>query len=332
MRPVSLNAGTAAEPSRRRFGTNAILDAVGLVDPKSGLVALDPGPQSDSGLAASLGLEIGGFKADAGTTPMGMRQTRFAGGASYEHKFGSAVSAKAFVERRPVTDSLTSYAGAKDPVTGAIWGEVMRESAGGNLSFDVPAYGAYVQGSANRYDGLNVQKNDGYEVNIGAYVRPINDEEQRLQIGANVNHQHYANNQNFFSLGHGGYFSPQEFTSLSMPISYTVKRGRWRLEVEGAPGYQTYTENPAPYFPITPGFQSALAALSAQAPAGHPIEAVYPALTKDGFGASGRALVAYQIAHGAEAGGEARINTFGGYNEARFGLFLRVPFGPGGAQ
>jgi Tfp pilus assembly protein PilF len=329
MSPVALNAGTAAPASRRRFGTNAIPDALGVVAPRSGLAALDPGPQSAAGVAASLGLEVGGLKADVGTTPIGMGANRVVGGVSYEQRFGPTVSAKAFVERRPVTDSLASYAGAKDPVSGAIWGEVMRGSAGGNLSFDAPAYGAYVQGSASRYGGLNVPNNDGYEVNVGAYVRPYHTDDSRLQIGANLNHQHYAANQNFFSLGHGGYFSPQQFTSLSMPINYTVKRGRWRLELEGAPGYQTYTEDAAPYFPVNPELQGRLAALAVR---NQTIQAVYPARTKDGFAASGRATVAYRIAPGAEAGGEARINTFGDYDEARFGLFLRVPFGAGSSR
>ncbi len=300
-----------------------------MVDPKSGAVALDPGPQSDSGVAFSLAVEVGGLKADVGTTPIGLGQTRAVGQVSYEQKFGPSFTAKAYVERRPVTDSLASYAGAKDPVTGAIWGEVMRESAGGNLSYDRPSYGAYAQGSANRYDGRNVPKNAGYEVNVGAYVRPYRTDEAQLQIGANLNHQHYDNNQNFFSLGHGGYFSPQEFTSISLPVSYTVKRGRWRLELEGAPGYQTYTESPAPYFPVNPALQATLAGLAA---VDDTIEAVYPALTKDGFGGSGRATVAYRVAPGAEAGGEARINTFGDYTESRFGLFLRIPFGSGTPQ
>ena len=70
---------------------------------ESGLAALDPGPQSASGVAVSLALQVAGFKGDAGTTPIGMGPTRFAGGASYEQKFGSDFVAKAYVERRPMT-------------------------------------------------------------------------------------------------------------------------------------------------------------------------------------------------------------------------------------
>jgi Flp pilus assembly protein TadD len=313
--PTALTAGTAGPDSRRRFGSGAIPDAQGGAVPA-------PGPQTASGAAVSLGYSIGGFAADVGTTPMGFGHTRAVGGVSYEQKLGAGVKARAFAERRAVTDSLTSYAGAKDPVSGAIWGEVMRETAGASLSYDTRAAGAYADGSASRYNGRGVPRNSSYAVNVGGYVRPYRTDSSRLQVGVNLNHQHYANDQNFFSLGHGGYFSPQQFTSVSLPVNFQTQRGRWKMELEAAPGYQTYTQDGAPYFPFNPALQSRLAGL---AKAG--VETIYPASAHSGFGGSGKGVVAYQIAPGATMGGEAGVNTFGGYNEAKLRLFLHVAIG-----
>jgi hypothetical protein len=64
---------------------------------------------------------------------------------------------------------------------------------------------------------------------------------------------HYAKNQSYFSLGQGGYFSPQRFTLLGIPVTW---RGRWRhveYSAGGTIGSQSYSESASPYYPLQAG-------------------------------------------------------------------------------
>ncbi|MGH1558987.1 cellulose synthase subunit BcsC-related outer membrane protein [Caulobacter segnis] len=48
-------------------------------------------------------------------------------------------------------------------------------------------------------NGRNVASNTGFEINAGAYFRPIDSNGDQLQIGINANMQAYDKNLRFFS-------------------------------------------------------------------------------------------------------------------------------------
>ena len=69
-----------------------------------------------------------------------------------------------------------------------------------------------------------------------------------MQIGSNLTWFRFDNNQYVFpdqnypdnSYGYGGYFSPQSFFSVTVPITYTGKVDKWLWDVGGQLGYQNY--------------------------------------------------------------------------------------------
>jgi hypothetical protein len=65
-----------------------------------------------------------------------------------------------------------------------------------------------------------VLANHNVEVNAGGYIKAWGNDRAQLTAGVNVNYQAYGNNQNQFTYGQGGYFSPQSFLALSFPINY----------------------------------------------------------------------------------------------------------------
>jgi len=333
--PIALDGGTASLDARQRFGANPIPTAQAILDqeqpvPPGGTAIIDeedvpdPGPQTASGAALAVRYANGDLTADVGTTPIGFSNVQAAGGVTWTPAIGPTARAKLKAERRPVTDSVTSYAASVDPVTGKEWGQVMRSTVGGGLSYDNQATGLYADVSASRYDGRHVAENDSWEMNIGGYIRPYQSRTAEFQIGANLNHQAYDNNQNLFTLGHGGYFSPQQFTSVSLPMKMRVDRKSWNFELRAAPGYQTYREDATDVFPLDADLQGTLESLAA---IDRSIKTRFPARSESGFGIAGSVSAEYQTSWATTVGGALSFDTFGDYDEAKARLYLKQLIG-----
>lgn len=322
--PVVLDAGQASRSGQARFGYNPTIEAQAIVDQQpSPLVAADT--QHDSGVAFDVAYQNGAFKADVGTTPVGFNKTNIQGGVSVSPKLNENVSARIWGERRPVTDSVLSYSGSKDPVTGQRWGSVMRSGGGGALSYDRNGSGVYADAAYYRYDGDHVRKNSSYQVNIGGYLRAYRSASSTLSIGANINYQAYDNNQNYFSFGHGGYFSPQSFVSLSFPMHFDTKFGSgWKAKIDFAPGYQSYKQDAVALYPTDLAAQAKLDALKAQ---DSDVRSYYDSISKTGFGYALDAGIDYQFGANTLLGGDIKVNTFGNYKEFQTMLHLKQVIG-----
>lgn len=326
--PVSIDGGTPSGTAEQRFGGNQIVNARAIVGEYAPVYRASQ-PQSASGAAVNLAMEAGPLKADVGTTPIGFGDIDVAGGVSFSPRLGANGQGKAWVERRPVTDSVVAYAGARDPVTGQRWGRVMRTGGGVSLSYDDGATGVYGDASYSHYDGEHVADNDSYQVNLGGYIRPYRRGGTEVQVGFNLNQQGFDNNQNFFSLGHGGYFSPKSFTSLTAPINVSANQGPWKFKGSLAPGYQTYSQAAAAYFPMDPALQGELTSLAA---ADTDVFPRYLAQSSSGFGMSGGLSADYQFRPGATVGGAVSFNTFGVYNETAVSVGVKQVLGGGEAS
>src|SRR5437867_25276 len=60
---------------------------------------------------------------------------------------------------------------------------------------------------------------------------------------------HYQKNLSFFSLGQGGYFSPQEYGLASIPISWFSRHQRFEYEIRASLGAQYFSQDRSPFFP-----------------------------------------------------------------------------------
>ena len=325
--PVYVDAGTPDAQGLSRFGTNPLRQAQGIAGGFPPQLAPAEN-QSDAGVAVRLGYETGNLTADAGTTPMGFNKTRFQGGVKWAPRLSRTASARVFVESRPVTDSVLSYAGTDDPLTGVTWGEVVRTGGGGGLSIDGGrGAGAYVDVNFYKYRGINVRDNYSYEANVGGYLAAWRHDTDQLTVGVNVNYQHYGNNQNFFSYGHGGYFSPQRYISIGVPIRYRSVNGPLSLDLTATPGFQTYHQSGEAVFPTSDPLQAALLRLRS---GNNNVLARYGSINSSGIGLALQGVGWYRVAPGTSVGGEIRLNTFGAYNEAQ--AMLRVRQSLGGLQ
>ena len=191
-----------------------------------------------------------------------------------------------------------------------------RTGGGAALTLIRADAGVYADLAAYGYDGRSVRGNRSAKLDLGGYARVAGRGEQRLTAGLNLDVQAFARNENAFIFGHGGYFSPQQFVSLAVPLRYVDRRGAWRFDLQASPGWQAYREGDVAVFPTDARRQGALPS-AARVLAGN---------SKRGIGVTGKAAVDYAMGPRLLFGGEAGANTFGAYKETYVGLHVRLRF------
>ncbi len=321
--PVVIDSGRPTGSALARFGRNATPEAQGIVNAlPSALVQADT--QHASGVAVAASYDSPGIRIEIGSTPIGFDNTDVTWGFTAKPKISRTVSAQGWVKREPVTDSVVSYAGTRDPVTGERWGQVMRTGGGASLSWDDEGTGVYVDVSGYRYTGENVRQNRGYQANAGGYLPLYRDGHSTLTGGLNLNWQAFDNNQNYFTYGHGGYFSPQSFLSMSLPIRYAYNSTRWEGRLGVAPGYQSFEQDRAPIYPTDPNAQAELDALKTR---NTDVRSYYDSLSNTGFAFSADGSLFYRLNPNTRIGASASANTFGTYDDYRSTFELRQSLG-----
>ncbi|WP_176059279.1 cellulose biosynthesis protein BcsC [Paraburkholderia sp. BCC1876] len=325
--PVTLDAGTAAGTTSTlaRFGA-------GLSNPQSAISAVAGnntyGSQTANGVGLSLGYEGRSISADIGVTPLGFPEKNIVGGAQYNGAITDKVTYSLAVARRAVTDSLLSYAGARDSGSGLEWGGVTSNGGLGSLAWDDGTSGLYVNASYQHYMGYHVASNNAYKGGGGVYTRLLKDADQTLTVGVNTTLMTYNNNLSYFTYGQGGYFSPQQYMILNLPIEWMGRNGAFTYDVKGSIGVQHYRQDASNYFPLNDGSdrQSNAAARANSLGGGLDSNAVYPGQSKTGVSYSLSAVGEYQLAPQLAFGATASLGNAYEYREWLASVYVRYSF------
>ncbi|EGD59977.1 cellulose synthase protein C precursor [Novosphingobium nitrogenifigens DSM 19370] len=318
-----IDAGRPTGSGLARFGRNATIEAQAIVD-KVASALKQADTQRKSGVAISAGYADKLVQVEGGVTPLGFGNNKATWRAAITPQLAQNVSARAWFERKPVTDSVVSYAGTRDPVTGEFWGRVMRTGGGVGVSIDHDGSGVYGDVAYNHYAGLNVLSNHNVEANLGGYLRVRHTVHSNLTAGLNINYQTYGNNQNFFTYGQGGYFSPQSFLSLGFPINYTYESPKVDIKGSFTPGFQSFSQDKVNLYTTDPTAQATLDGLKAE---DSDVRNYYDSLSKTGFALSAEGSAYYRVTSSTRIGGEISYNTFGNYDEFRSMLGIRQTLG-----
>ncbi|CAG9215504.1 Cellulose synthase operon protein C [Burkholderia vietnamiensis] len=141
----------------------------------------------------------------------------------------------------------------------------------------------------------------------------------------------FSKNQSYFTYGHGGYFSPQQYVILNIPVEYSGRTGAFTYDLNGSIGVQHYRQNAVPYFPLDPGMQAQAAANAAASQAvGLDPGALYPSHSKTGVAYSLAARGEYQVAPQLAVGATASFGNAYQYREWTAAVYLRYSFTPQG--
>jgi tetratricopeptide (TPR) repeat protein len=280
-----------------------------------------PAQQNATGLGGEVQLAFPNFAIAGGYTPYGFLVTTVTGRMML--KPGNGPITINFV-RDAQKDSQLSYAGLRDPAgnalghEGQIWGGVVYNQ--GNIQFargDAQS-GYYFSAGGQYLTGYNVRNNTRIDGDGGAWWRAwAQPEYGNLSVGINFFAMHYANNDNAFTHGMGGYFSPQMYFLANVPFTYTGHyQTNWHYNVVGAFGLQAFQENRTPLWPLA--VDKALET-SLSSP-------MLPDVTSVGPNYDLRGQVSYQIGPHWFAGGFFGANNTRNYNSASVGFSVHYMF------
>jgi len=239
-----LNAGTlnSSDPELlKTVGTYAALP-----DPKP-----EQSPNTAeraSGVGGGAGYQSDNLRVDLGTMPIGFPVHYLVGGVRY-HLTGDDGSITVNLSRRPQTGSELSYAGLRDPWTGLVWGGVRRDALDVHSSVDIGRVNAFADVGAAVLTGRNVASNTGVTLRTGVTTPLLERADMRVSTGAVGNAWHYASNLRYYTFGQGGYYSPQRYLSLGLPIEWQGRRGGLRWDITATVGVSNSYERSSPIYP-----------------------------------------------------------------------------------
>lgn len=302
----------------------AIMKAVNSVQ-SANAVMVDAKAKKKTGVGFAAALSDDNYRLDFGITPVGKDGTTVVGGAYFKLPLSAYSELRFKGERRAMTDSLLSYFGYEDRMSGTYWGGVTKNGGSVEYAYDDGFIGSSVEANAYRYLGKNVLSNTSYGLKSNLYVHPFKPTMyEDMTVGLSLSYDNFSHNENHFTLGHGGYFSPQNYYIASIPFTYMKRTDDLKFTANIALGYQSYKENEEDYFPTNRQYQSDLNMLNSFGLAPY---AKFPSKSESGIGGSAKLNLDYYLLDDLVVGGSLNYNTFGDYNEMYEMLYIKSVIG-----
>jgi cellulose synthase operon protein C len=216
---------------------------------------------------------------------------------------------------RPVLDSILSYTGITDPYTGQSWGRVRR--TGISVEGSMPLSGSWTGTArlqAADLQGSNVASNHAESAGLGAATNLKLSGFDYFSVGPDLSFDTYQKNLYHFTLGQGGYFSPQQLTSVGASLHFLTPEARQYI-IKGdfaAGGYDKH-EAASHCFPLA-------------APAGADPACSYSSDSASGLYYSAQLLGVQRLSNNLQWGGALVLRRSPDYNDRAAILFLRYTF------
>jgi tetratricopeptide (TPR) repeat protein len=280
-----------------------------------------PAQQNAVGLGGELQLAFPHFVIAGGYTPYNFLVSTFTGRMMWNPGNGPFTFS---LTRDSVKDSQLSYAGLRDPgqaslsYPGQIWGGVVANQGQVKFARGDAQSGYYFSVGGQYITGYHVLNNNRVDGDGGAYWHVFTSPEYgTLSVGANFFAMHYQNNQNAFTHGMGGYFSPQGYFLANMPFTWS---GHYlthlHYNVVGAVGAQAFQEDSAPLWPLAVDKPLEIAQNNPMLPNVTTVSGNYDI----------RSQVAYQFSPHWFVGGYLAANNSRDYTATSIGFFVRFMF------
>ncbi|MEY4749009.1 MAG: hypothetical protein RIQ60_1223 [Pseudomonadota bacterium] len=318
--PTLIDAGSSPTDAdgASRFGSQALAGS-----------ALPPSVNvSAAGVGLRLGLAGRRWSADLGSTPLGFRVVNAVGGLQFGGEFTPQLGYGLELQRRAVTDSVLSYAGVRDPRTGTVWGGVTSTGLGGSLAWKDGDLQLSGFGGLQVLDGRGVRSNQRLDLGMAATWRISDEPQQRIEAGTRLGYQHHAHNLRHFTLGHGGYFSPQHQLTLALPMKAVGRDRRLSWSVAAAPGLNAWREDAAPYFPTDAAAQAQLVNRVALGLAN---QSSYVGRSSFGMSLALQGATEYSLSSRVLVGSRLSLDTASQYTQLAASLYLRLNLDAGDA-
>jgi tetratricopeptide (TPR) repeat protein len=269
--------------------------------------------RSASGLATEAQISSQTFGLLVGTGPQDFPVKNVIAGFRFQPANGPFTF---LLERDNVKDTMLSYAGVRDGGSGQIWGGVVANSASVLGHWGDDKSGVYASLGYQSLLGQSVAGNRAVNGNAGTYWKVAGNQAGSLTVGLNFSAMHYDKNLRYFTLGQGGYFSPQQYYLFNVPFRWTgTYNHKLQYIVGGSLGVQRFHEDASPFFPTN----AALQALKGSS---------YSAMTSTGANFNIESRLNYQLAPHWMVGGWVNANNARDYVAYSIGLFVKYTFQP----
>lgn len=192
---------------------------------------------------------------ELGSTPLnGPLSARLIGKAGAQYRYSSGYFQAEFYSQ-PIRESVLSYVGLDDPyVDGRAWGRVQETGGSIQIFQGLPSdITAFAKASYGVITGTNVEQNTHLAL-VGSVSKLFKYEGfEYITIGPAVSYEEFDNNQNRFTYGNGGYFSPQYIIQGIIEAQALTQEGlNWLARGSLGAGAQQNKQDASPYFPLDP--------------------------------------------------------------------------------
>jgi tetratricopeptide (TPR) repeat protein len=325
-KPVFLDSGQADGTSTITVqeSTTAGSSLVSIPQPIGTLTATAttlPPQQNAAGIGGEVQMAFPHLALAGGYTPEGFLVATFTGRFYWKPANGPFTLN---FSRDPVCDTQLSYSGLRDPSgntlgsLGQIWGGVVANQGTVQFAHGDAESGYYLGVGGQYLTGYTVQTNNRFDGSGGAYWRlKTAPEYGNLSIGANFFGMHYQHNEDAFTHGMGGYFSPQFYFLANVPFTWVGHYGtHWHYNILGSLGVQAFQEDAAPLWPLAvdKALETAMN------------NAMLPAKTSVGANYDVRSQVSYQIGPHWFAEGFVGANNSRNYSAVNAGFSIHYMF------
>ncbi|PTY01538.1 hypothetical protein DB346_12355 [Verrucomicrobia bacterium LW23] len=211
-----------------------------------------------------------------------------------------------------VKESLLSYTGMTDPYTGDGWGRVIRIGLRGERYTEFGGcWGLYMNAQADYLTGVDVDDNTHASATLGLSRKFDIEGFKYFSVGPSVAGEVFQQNLSHYTVGHGGYFSPDHILQGVLALNFLTDEGkRFLLKGYFAGGMQTNKQSEADVLPLTPDGR------------------MYPGTTSTSMVFTGRLKGAMLINEHWQVGGLLSYAKSASYDELNAFMFLRYTFEP----
>jgi thioredoxin-like negative regulator of GroEL len=231
------------------------------------------------------------------------------------------------VKQEPVRESRLSWVGMEDPYSQNNWGRVLRTGpeVQRRYSLDGPWW-ISVKSEYKYYWGENVESNQHLAASVSWGKSDLWLQLNRT-VGLFAGAKGFERNSNFYTYGHGGYFSPA-LMFIAGPFINLAGRSCSDFWWDGhlSAGYEYYRTDDAPRY-WHPDYQ--VSASTSQSI--NDVNKQYTGSEGSQLAVDGRLRGLYHLGGSWFLGAEAAINNSSNFTEIQAAVMLRYRFGEGGA-
>jgi tetratricopeptide (TPR) repeat protein len=276
------------------------------------------------GVSLGTGYTMETLAFDVGTTPVGFTLNNIVGGLEWTPRWRD-VDLTLRMARRAVTSSVLSYGGLQDPITGKTWGGVV--ATGPSVIAGLYGERFSISGSLKitELTGSNVLDNRFMGLRGSTDWQFLSRTDTRAYAGLTLNYWNYEKNLGGYTFGHGGYYSPQSYLSVALPVELQGRYGEWSYRLRASISQSTSQLDRSPFYPTAPALQAA--ASSSPLPAGFDAP-FYEASRGSGLSVSAYAAIERQVFGNYVVGGVLDLDRSDFYKPTVAMLYLRRRFGP----